>query len=108
MKIERFNENENIDNNLIYKGELIFKFEVKRKDLIRNARLLYSDNYLNENGLEGVLYEYVKHLESKTNNVPIKELVAESENVKLDYEIYDKDGNIVDKKIFDNIEKYNI
>ena len=103
MKIKKFNES--LDDDFTYKGELIFGFKVKRKTLVNNANALYSDRFLKERGMKGVLYEYVKHLESESDN---KHLYGENEDIKLKYKIYDKEGNVVDEKIFDEIEKYNL
>ena len=103
MKIKKFNEN--IDDDFIYKGELTFKFEIPRKILIQNANALYSARFMRERGMKGVLYEYVKHLESESDN---KYLYGENEDAKFEYEVYDKDGNVVDEKIFDEIKKYNL
>ena len=103
MKIERFNEN--VDDDFVYKGELTYEFEINRKTLIKNARMLYSDKYMSEHGIEGVLYEYVKHLMSKDDSKYLKDI---KDNVKFEYEIYDKNGTVVDKTIFDNKEKFNL
>ncbi len=34
--------------------------------------------------------------------------LKDTENITLDCELYDKQGNIVDKNMFDDIKKYNL
>lgn len=101
MKIQKFNEE--IEDDLSYDGSITIKFNISRKK-IKNYTGVFSDNELKNIGIDGVIERYVFNSLDKQY---INQNFNQFEKI-IDFDLYDKDGTLIGKDIFDDSKKYNL
>lgn len=101
MKIQKFNEE--IDDDLSYEGSITFKFNISRKK-IKNYSGAFSDKELKNIGIDGIIERYVLNSLDKQY---INQNFNQFKKI-IDVDLYDKDGNLIGKDIYDDSKKYNL
>ena len=104
MKINKFNES--FESELCYKGRIIIEFEINRSKII-NYSGAFSDNEVKKFGLNGILEKYIFSSLDHDNTIKYKDNFKNFNKI-TDYNLFDKDGDIIDDDIFDNTKKYNL
>lgn len=101
MKIQKFNES--VDDDLSYDGSITIKFNISRKRII-NYCGAFSDNEVKNIGLDGIVEKYIFNSLDKEY---IHTNFNEFEKI-IDFDLYDKDGNLIGKDVYDDSKKYNL
>lgn len=101
MKIKRYNEQ--FDDDFTYKGKIIINFDIP-KSKIENYSAIFSDKEVEKFGIDGILEKYISASldpEFVSDNFKYIERI-------LDYELYDKNGNLIGKDTYNDLKKYNV